>query len=29
MEVMSINYFQEEEEGIVETLETYHYLDDF
>lgn len=26
---MSINYFQEEEEGIVETLETYHYLDDF
>lgn len=28
MEVMSINYFQEEEEGILETLETYYHLDD-
>lgn len=28
MKVMSINYFQEEEEGILETLDTYDYLDD-
>jgi len=28
MQVMSIFFFQEEDEGILETLETYDYLHD-